>query len=163
MKVLIHRKMVLFANTWLIETNLVEHSSSEAYSHSAGQEIPHLLENTEVWMNQGPWPCATLPNLLVFYDGGLLVSYPIRRLEDHPLLAVCDCLFRHLQIPSLPKGNINKLQHISALFASALHLNSWECLVHSPAELSESLVGWAVSVGEDDPQQTQTHRSQNLQ
>jgi hypothetical protein len=32
-------------------------------------------------------------NMLVSYDGELLSTRPTPKLEDHPLLAVCDCLF----------------------------------------------------------------------
>jgi len=44
----------------------------------------------------GPKPCALFQNMLCFYGGELFVLHQTPKLEDHPLLAVKNCLFNIL-------------------------------------------------------------------
>ena len=48
----------------------------------------HLLDYLVQDLNYGPRPITKL-----FYGEGLLALHPTPKLEDHPLSAVCDCLF----------------------------------------------------------------------
>jgi hypothetical protein len=44
-------------------------------------------------MLPGLRPFVAFCNKLIFYGEELLAPFPTIKLEDHPLLAVCDCLF----------------------------------------------------------------------
>jgi len=80
-------------------TNFKEQSRySEANSHSACQEIPALM------VPEGSSPCSQKPTKLVqrqcvtFHNkmvlyGELLAPRPTPKMDDHPLLAVLNCLF----------------------------------------------------------------------
>jgi hypothetical protein len=64
--------------------------SWESNSHSASQEIPRLLWNPKVHFRVDKSP---LSPSLYFYCEVLLAPRPTSMLEDHPLLALRDCLF----------------------------------------------------------------------
>jgi hypothetical protein len=80
-------------------TNSMEQNPSrEADSQLATQEIPCLLWNAKVRYrvhNSSPirMPYVTFRNKLAFYGEELLAPRPTPKLENHPLSAVCDCLF----------------------------------------------------------------------
>jgi hypothetical protein len=44
-------------------------------------------------ISPGPRPCEMFRNMVIFYGEELLAPRPTPKLEDHPLLAVLDCLF----------------------------------------------------------------------
>jgi hypothetical protein len=86
-------------------------TSWEAASCAAPQELPSILWNSNVHycvhkspplvpilsqiqgIRRGPRPFVTFRDKLLFYGEELLAPHPTLKLEDHPLLAVCDCLF----------------------------------------------------------------------
>jgi len=75
----------------------LEQSPSEAKSHSANQEIPHLPWNMGVHYLAHNIPPIPRPRVTFrnrhFYYGELLAPRPNPKLENRPLSAVRDCLF----------------------------------------------------------------------
>jgi hypothetical protein len=58
--------------------------------------LPHSQEPaTCPYPNNSPGPrlCYMFRNMVIFYGEELLAPHPTPKLEDHPLLAVRDCLF----------------------------------------------------------------------
>ena len=85
---------------------MVQSPSWEANWFAASQEIPHISRNPKVhyrthkchstclYPGQTPEQASHMWVFLkVFYREGLLAPRPTPKLEDHPLSAVCDCLF----------------------------------------------------------------------
>jgi len=76
--------------------------SCEANSHSAGQEIPLLLWNSEIYyrVHKSPFPrpSVTFRNKLFFFFYGeeSLGPCPTPKMEDHTLSDVSDYLFNVL-------------------------------------------------------------------
>jgi len=80
-------------------TNSMEQiPSCEANNGSAGQDFFHLLLDRNVHCHAHksppfPKPCLTFRNMLVVSWLGIASFHPTHKMEDHLLLAVCDCLF----------------------------------------------------------------------
>jgi len=70
---------------------------------------PYLSQMTTVYTSPIFLRC-NIPQQAGFYSDGLFVTCPTTKLEDHPLLAVCKCLFNifmaipHIWRPSPPSA-----------------------------------------------------------
>jgi hypothetical protein len=61
-------------------------------------------------IHSSPKPFVILHNKLIFYREELLVPHPNPKLEDHPLSAVYDCLFKIFAAASISGGQFLHLQ-----------------------------------------------------
>jgi hypothetical protein len=76
-----------------VTSSIYQSPSSEANSHSASQDISHLLRNPKFHyhVHKSPTPlksCVTFHNKLGFYSQGLLAPCPTPKFEYYPLSAV---------------------------------------------------------------------------
>jgi hypothetical protein len=77
--------------TYLLPYSIEQSPSWEANRFSASQEISQILWESEVhYRSHKLW---LFRNMIRFHGEELLTPRPTPKLEDHPLLAVSDCLF----------------------------------------------------------------------
>ena len=100
--------------THLLAYSMEQRSSWEANRFSTSQEIPCILWNLKV--HYSSYKCFSLfCNMIRFY-GELVAPRPTPNLNDHPKMAVCDCLF-DIFAATLHIGGCSSIRNLRTRYA----------------------------------------------